>query len=149
MSDWRSANGANVFTADRSETCTLRVLALRPLSLLGWLSPPLSPPTPLTPTAGPSPAASYDRDFEYDYFGFKTLEKSYLLKMHGKVVERPQQMLMRVAIGIHKHDLDAAIETYHLMSDKWFTHATPTMFNAGTPSPQMSSCFLLSMKEVT
>lgn len=90
---------------------------------------------------------SYDRDFEYDYFGFKTLEKSYLLRMHGKIAERPQQMLMRVSIGIHKTDLDAAIETYNLMSMKWFTHATPTMFNAGTPFPQMSSCFLLSMKE--
>ena len=92
-------------------------------------------------------AIVYDRDFEYDYFGFKTLEKSYLLKMHNKIVERPQHMLMRVSIGIHKADLDKAIETYHLMSDKWFTHATPTMFNAGTPYPQMSSCFLLSMKE--
>jgi ribonucleoside-diphosphate reductase alpha chain len=92
-------------------------------------------------------AIIYERDFEYDYFGYKTLEKSYLLRMHGKVAERPQQMLMRVSIGIHMDDLDAAIETYHLMSTKWFTHATPTMFNAGTPSPQMSSCFLLSMKE--
>ena len=92
-------------------------------------------------------AVIYDRDFDYDFFGFKTLEKSYLLKMHNKVVERPQQMLMRVSVGIHQHDLDAAIETYHLMSERWFTHATPTMFNAGTPQPQMSSCFLLSMKE--
>ena len=92
-------------------------------------------------------AIIYDRDFEYDYFGFKTLEKSYLLKMHNKIAERLQQMLMRVSVGIHKHDLDAAIETYHMMSEKWFTHATPTMFNAGTPYPQMSSCFLLSMKE--
>lgn len=90
---------------------------------------------------------SYDRDFEYDYFGFKTLEKSYLLRMQGQIAERPQQMLMRVSIGIHKADVDAAIETYNLMSQKWFTHATPTMFNAGTPFPQMSSCFLLSMKE--
>ena len=92
-------------------------------------------------------ALKYERDLEYDYFGFKTLEKSYLLRMHGKVAERPQQMLMRVAIGIHKRDLDAAVETYELMSQRWFTHATPTMFNAGTPQPQMSSCFLLSMKE--
>ncbi|KAL3929633.1 MAG: hypothetical protein SGPRY_001875 [Prymnesium sp.] len=92
-------------------------------------------------------ALIYDRDFDYDYFGFKTLEKSYLLRMRNKVVERPQQMLMRVAIGIHKDDLDSAINTYNLMSQKWFTHATPTMFNAGTPSPQMSSCFLLAMKE--
>lgn len=87
----------------------------------------------------------YDRDFSYDYFGFKTLEKSYLLKMHGKIVERPQQMLMRVAIGIHKQDIEAAIETYHLMSERWFTHATPTLFNAGTPMPQLSSCFLMQM----
>ena len=84
----------------------------------------------------------YDRDFGYDYFGFKTLERSYLLKMNGKVAERPQHMLMRVAIGIHKNDIDAAIDTYTLMSERWFTHATPTLFNAGTPKPQMSSCFL-------
>ncbi|MCS7075119.1 MAG: ribonucleoside-diphosphate reductase subunit alpha [Bacteroidia bacterium] len=89
----------------------------------------------------------HDRDFGYDYFGFKTLERSYLLKMNGKVVERPQHMLMRVAIGIHKNDIDAAIETYNLMSERWFTHASPTLFNAGTPKPQMSSCFLLTMKE--
>src|SRR6187402_130690 len=89
----------------------------------------------------------YDRDFGYDYFGFKTLEKSYLLKLNGKVVERPQHMLMRVAIGIHKNDIDSAIETYNLMSERWFTHATPTLFNAGTPKPQLSSCFLLTMKE--
>lgn len=88
----------------------------------------------------------YDRDFGFDYFGFKTLEKSYLLKMHGKVVERPQHMFMRVAIGIHKRDIEAAIETYHLMSERWFIHATPTLFNAGTPHPQLSSCFLLQMK---
>ncbi len=89
----------------------------------------------------------YDRDFSYDYFGFKTLEKSYLLKLDGKVVERPQHMLMRVAVGIHKDDIDAAIETYELLSERWFTHATPTLFNAGTPKPQMSSCFLLTMRE--
>jgi len=89
----------------------------------------------------------YDRDFGYDYFGFKTLERSYLLKLNGKVAERPQHMLMRVAIGIHKNDIDAAIDTYALMSERWFTHATPTLFNAGTPKPQMSSCFLLTMKE--
>jgi len=89
----------------------------------------------------------YNRDFDYDYFGFKTLERSYLIKLEGKVVERPQHMLMRVAIGIHKEDLDAAIETYQLLSQKWFTHATPTLFNAGTPKPQLSSCFLLTMKE--
>lgn len=86
----------------------------------------------------------YDRDFTYDYFGFKTLEKSYLLKLDGKIVERPQHMLMRVAVGIHYNDIDAAIETYNLMSEKWFTHATPTLFNAGTPKPQLSSCFLLT-----
>ena len=89
----------------------------------------------------------YDRDFSYDYFGFKTLEKSYLLKLNGIVVERPQHMLMRVAIGIHKENIDAAIETYNLLSEKWFTHATPTLFNAGTPKPQLSSCFLLTMKD--
>ncbi len=89
----------------------------------------------------------YDRDFGYDYFGFKTLERSYLLKMHGKVMERPQHMLMRVALGIHQDDIRAAIETYHLMSERWFTHATPTLFNAGTPNPQMSSCFLLQVQE--
>ncbi|MFC6996484.1 ribonucleoside-diphosphate reductase subunit alpha [Rufibacter roseus] len=89
----------------------------------------------------------YDRDYNYDYFGYKTLERSYLLRLHGKVVERPQHMLMRVAVGIHKTDIDAAIHTYNLMSEKWFTHATPTLFNAGTPKPQLSSCFLLTMKE--
>ena len=89
----------------------------------------------------------YDRDFGYDYFGFKTLERSYLLKINGSVAERPQHMLMRVAIGIHKEDIEAAITTYDLMSQRWFTHATPTLFNAGTPKPQMSSCFLLTMKD--
>lgn len=89
----------------------------------------------------------YDRDFGFDYFGFKTLEKSYLLKIDDKIAERPQHMYMRVAIGIHKEDIENAIKTYHLMSERWFTHATPTLFNAGTPKPQMSSCFLLTMKE--
>lgn len=89
----------------------------------------------------------YDRDFRYDYFGFKTLTRSYLLKINGEIAERPQQMLMRVAVGIHKNDLAQAIKTYNLMSEGWFTHATPTLFNAGTPKPQMSSCFLLTMKE--
>ena len=89
----------------------------------------------------------YDRDFNYDYFGFKTLQKSYLLKLDGKVVERPQHMLMRVAVGIHHDDIDSVIETYNLLSEKWFTHATPTLFNAGTPKPQLSSCFLLTMQE--
>lgn len=92
-------------------------------------------------------AIIYDRDFGYDYFGFKTLERSYLLKLNGKVAERPQHMLMRVSVGIHKHDIKKAIETYDLMSERWFTHATPTLFNAGTPKPQMSSCFLLTMKD--
>lgn len=89
----------------------------------------------------------YDRDFGYDYFGFKTLERSYLLRISGKIAERPQHMLMRVAIGIHMEDLDAALETYNLMSKKYFTHATPTLFNSGTPKPQMSSCFLITTKE--
>ncbi len=89
----------------------------------------------------------YNRDFGYDYFGFKTLERSYLLKLNGKIAERPQHMLMRVSIGIHINDIDAAIETYELMSKKYFTHATPTLFNSGTPKPQMSSCFLLAMKD--
>lgn len=88
----------------------------------------------------------YDRDFGYDYFGFKTLEKSYLLKLNNKVVERPQHMLMRVSVGIHLNDIDAVIETYNLMSERWFTHATPTLFNSGTPKPQLSSCFLLQMQ---
>jgi ribonucleoside-diphosphate reductase alpha chain len=89
----------------------------------------------------------YDRDFGYDYFGFKTLERSYLLKMNNQVAERPQHMVMRVAVGIHKNDIESAIKTYNLMSERWFTHATPTLFNAGTPKPQMSSCFLLQVKE--
>ena len=88
----------------------------------------------------------YDRDFDYDYFGFKTLERSYLLRVNGRVVERPQHMVMRVAVGIHKHDVESAIETYHLLSQRWFTHASPTLFNAGTPRPQLSSCFLIAMK---
>ncbi len=92
-------------------------------------------------------AIDYKRDFGYDYFGYKTLEKSYLIRLDGKVVERPQHMLMRVAVGIHKEDIDSAIETYNLLSEKWFTHATPTLFNAGTPKPQLSSCFLLTMKD--
>lgn len=89
----------------------------------------------------------YNRDFNYDYFGFKTLERSYLLKINGKIAERPQHMLMRVSVGIHKDDITSAIETYELMSKKFFTHATPTLFNSGTPKPQMSSCFLLTMKD--
>lgn len=89
----------------------------------------------------------YDRDYAFDYFGFKTLEKSYLLRINGKIAERPQHMYMRVAVGIHKHDMESVIKTYHLMSERWFTHATPTLFNAGTPKPQMSSCFLLTMKD--
>lgn len=89
----------------------------------------------------------YDRDFSYDYFGFKTLERSYLMKLDGKIVERPQHMLMRVSVGIHGEDMEKVIETYNLLSEKWFTHATPTLFNAGTPKPQLSSCFLLTMKD--
>ncbi len=89
-------------------------------------------------------AIIFDRDYEFDFFGFKTLERSYLLRMDGKVVERPQHLLMRAAVGIHGEDIEAAIETYNLMSEKWFIHATPTLFNAGTPKPQLSSCFLLS-----
>ena len=89
----------------------------------------------------------YDRDFNYDYFGFKTLERSYLLKLNGAVAERPQHMLMRVAVGIHHENIDKALETYDLMSQGFFTHATPTLFNSGTPKPQMSSCFLLTMQD--
>ncbi len=89
----------------------------------------------------------YDRDFKYDYFGFKTLERSYLLRINGIIVERPQHMLMRVSLGIHKDDIQAVLKTYDLLSEGWFTHATPTLFNSGTPKPQMSSCFLLTMKE--
>jgi ribonucleoside-diphosphate reductase alpha chain len=89
----------------------------------------------------------YNRDFGYDFFGFKTLERSYLLKLNGVIVERPQHMLMRVSIGIHLEDIEAALETYELMSKRYFTHATPTLFNSGTPKPQMSSCFLLTMKD--
>jgi len=92
-------------------------------------------------------AIIYDRDYNFDYFGFKTLERSYLLRMNKQVVERPQHMLMRAAVGIHGEDIEAAIETYNLMSDKWFIHATPTLFNAATPKPQLSSCFLLSVTE--
>ncbi len=89
----------------------------------------------------------YDRDFGYDFFGYKTLEKSYLMKLNNKIVERPQHMLMRVAVGIHGENIEKAIETYNLLSERWFTHATPTLFNAGTPKPQLSSCFLLTMKD--
>nr|XP_027198103.1 ribonucleoside-diphosphate reductase large subunit-like [Dermatophagoides pteronyssinus] len=92
-------------------------------------------------------AIIYDRDYRFNYFGFKTLYRAYLLKINGNVVERPQHMLMRVAVGIHKDDIDSAIETYNLMSEGWFTHASPTLFNAGTPHPQMSSCFLLTMSD--
>lgn len=92
-------------------------------------------------------AIIYDRDYNFDYFGFKTLERSYLLKLNGKIAERPQHMIMRVAVGIHGEDIASAIETYNLMSEKWFTHATPTLFNAGTPRPQLSSCFLVTMQD--
>jgi ribonucleoside-diphosphate reductase alpha chain len=89
----------------------------------------------------------YNRDFGYDFFGFKTLERSYLLKLNGNIVERPQHMLMRVSVGIHLDDIESVLETYELMSKRYFTHATPTLFNSGTPKPQMSSCFLLTMKD--
>lgn len=92
-------------------------------------------------------AIVYDRDFSFDFFGFKTLERSYLLRTNGNIVERPQHLIMRAAVGIHGEDIDAAIETYNLISEKWFIHATPTLFNAGTPRPQLSSCFLLSMTD--
>ncbi|ANB15584.1 ribonucleotide-diphosphate reductase subunit RNR1 [Sugiyamaella lignohabitans] len=92
-------------------------------------------------------AIVYDRDFSYNYFGFKTLERSYLLKINGKIAERPQHMIMRVAVGIHGSDITKAIETYNYMSQKYFTHASPTLYNAGTPKPQMSSCFLVNMKD--
>ncbi|KAJ7033696.1 ribonucleotide reductase alpha subunit [Mycena alexandri] len=92
-------------------------------------------------------AIIYTRDFNYNYFGFKTLERSYLLRLDGRVVERPQHLIMRVAVGIHGSDLDRVIETYNLMSERYFTHATPTLFNAGTPHPQLSSCFLICMKD--
>lgn len=92
-------------------------------------------------------AIIYDRDYNYNYFGFKTLYRSYLMQLDGEVIERPQHMLMRVAVGIHGADIDAAIETYNLMSEKAFTHASPTLFHAGTPTPQLSSCFLLTMKD--
>ncbi|TPX43749.1 ribonucleoside-diphosphate reductase [Synchytrium endobioticum] len=92
-------------------------------------------------------AIIYDRDFSYNYFGFKTLERSYLLRLDGRVAERPQHMLMRVAVGIHGRDFEAAIETYNMMSERLFTHASPTLFNAGTPHPQLSSCFLITMKD--
>ena len=90
-------------------------------------------------------AIVYDRDFNYNFFGFKTLERSYLLRINGQVAERPQHLLMRVSVGIHGEDIEKAIETYHLMSQKFFTHASPTLFNAGTPQPQLASCFLVDM----
>jgi ribonucleoside-diphosphate reductase subunit M1 len=92
-------------------------------------------------------AIVFDRDFSYNYFGFKTLERSYLLRINGKVAERPQHLIMRVAIGIHGDDIERVIESYNLMSQRYFTHGSPTLFNAGTPNPQMSSCFLVAMKE--
>jgi ribonucleotide reductase alpha subunit len=92
-------------------------------------------------------AIIHERDYDFNFFGFKTLERSYLFKIKGKIVERPQYMIMRVAIGIHGSDLESAFKTYDLMSSKYFTHATPTLFNAGTPKPQLSSCFLVQMRE--
>jgi ribonucleoside-diphosphate reductase alpha chain len=90
---------------------------------------------------------AYSRDFEFDYFGYKTLEKSYLLKVNGKIVERPQHLFMRVALGVQIGNIEEAIKTYNLISEGWFTHASPTLFNAGTNKAQMSSCFLVSMKD--
>ena len=89
----------------------------------------------------------YSRDYTFDYFGFKTLERSYLLRTNGVIIERPQHMWMRVSIGIHGDDMIKVFETYHAMSSKYFTHATPTLFNAGTPRPQMSSCYLIAMED--
>ena len=89
----------------------------------------------------------YDRDYGYDYFGIKTLMKSYLFKIDNKIIERPQHLLMRVSLGIHHDDIDAVIESYNLMSQKYFTHATPTLFNAATPKSQLSSCFIMTMRE--
>lgn len=95
-------------------------------------------------------AIDYNRDYLFDFFGIKTLERSYLYKLHFtkfKIIESPQHMWMRVSLGIHGNDIDAAIETYHLLSNKFFTHATPTLFNSGTKNAQMSSCFLQSMSD--
>lgn len=92
-------------------------------------------------------AIDHQADYSYDYFGFKTLEKSYLLRKNGKVVERPQYLLMRVAVGIHKENLEKVLETYRLLAEKYYTHASPTLFNAGTRKAQMSSCFLVAMKD--
>lgn len=92
-------------------------------------------------------AIVHERDYDYDFFGFKTLERSYLMKVNGKIIERPQYMIMRTALGIHGENIEAALQTYKLMSERWFTHATPTLFNSGTPRPQLSSCFLLSMTD--
>ena len=93
------------------------------------------------------PMLDFSRDYLIDYFGFKTLERAYLFKVGDKILERPQHMWMRVAIGLHGNNMDAVKETYDLMSQKYFTHATPTLFNAGTPRPQLSSCFLIAMED--
>ena len=90
---------------------------------------------------------NYEKDYLFDYFGFKTLEKAYLLKINGKVIERIQHLFMRVSIGIHKDDLKSVIQSYELMSQKYFTHATPTLFNAGTRKAQLASCFLLNIDD--
>ena len=90
---------------------------------------------------------NYTRDYLIDYFGFKTLERAYLMKVNGVIVERPQHMWLRVAMGIHGEDMEKIKETYELMSQKYFTHATPTLFNAGTPHPQLSSCYLIAMED--
>jgi ribonucleoside-diphosphate reductase alpha subunit len=125
--------------------------------LHGYVSPKNNQPAPLIADEAAAfvvkhaelldAAIIYDRDFSYDYFGFKTLERSYLLRIDGRVIERPQHMLMRVSVGIHLGDLDSILETYDAMSSKLFTHASPTLFNAATPRPQLSSCFLLTMTE--
>ncbi|MCL4105826.1 UNVERIFIED_CONTAM: hypothetical protein GTU68_012464 [Idotea baltica] len=126
-------------------------------NLLGYIDPKTDSPAPLISEETMAVIRKhadrldstiiYDRDYNFDYFGFKTLERSYLLKMDNIIVERPQHMLMRVSVGIHGEDIEGAIETYHLMSEKWFVHATPTLFNSGTPKPQLSSCFLLTAQE--
>lgn len=103
----------------------------------------------VTSTTTSKSAADVYRQLSHTFvsFGFKTLERSYLLKLNGRVAERPQHMVMRVAVGIHGSDIERAIETYNLMSLRYFTHASPTLFNAGTPHPQLSSCFLVCMKD--
>jgi ribonucleoside-diphosphate reductase alpha chain len=128
-----------------------------PFSFCRYVSPDNNQPAPLVSDeliglvrkhqASLHNAIDYKRDFHYDYFGFKTLEKSYLARLGTRIVERPQHMLMRVALGVHGDDIDNVLKTYDYLSRGWFIHATPTLFNAGTARPQMSSCFLLAMKD--